>query len=204
LLADIQTGLFSELSTDGPRVDPLRRSLQQAYVDHLIDVIAESNAAPAGEQADQPAALSIDTRAAARVSLGQLKARLDDVAPTVADPATRAHLEDLRARISAAGVAPIEPAMADASDTAQSSEGAGQIAVTFACADDVAIDAVFDNASDNVILTMNDETLTLPHVESGSGAKYSDGTTTFWTKGDEAFVQVNDETVISDCVAQSE
>jgi membrane-bound inhibitor of C-type lysozyme len=204
LLADIQAGLFSELSTDGPRVDPLRRSLQQAYVDHLIDVIAESNAAPAGEQADQPAALSIDTRAAARVSLGQLKARLDDVAPTVADPATRAHLENLRARISAAGVAPIEPAMAEASDTAQSSEGAGQIAVTFACADDVAIDAVFDNASDNVILTMNGETLTLPHVESGSGAKYSDGTTTFWTKGDEAFVQVNDETVISDCVAQSE
>jgi membrane-bound inhibitor of C-type lysozyme len=51
---------------------------------------------------------------------------------------------------------------------------------------------------------MNGETRTLPRVESGSGAKYSDGTTTFWTKGDEAFVQVNDEMVISDCVAQSE
>ena|GEM_PF-864432 len=91
---------------------------------------------------------------------------------------------------------------AEETGSAQTEAGAESIAVTFACANDVTIDAVFDNASDNVTVTMNGETLTLPHVESGSGAKYSDGTTTFWTKGDEAFVQVNDETVIDGCVAQ--
>ncbi len=39
-------------------------------------------------------------------------------------------------------------------------------------------------------------------VESGSGARYSDGTTTFWNKGDEALVEVDDEIVYQNCVAQ--
>ena len=115
------------------------------------------------------------------------------------------------ALIASACVAPVAPVnqgsaptTADETNAAQTAADADQTSVTFACANDVTIDAVFDNASDNVTVTMNGETLTLPHVESGSGAKYSDGTTIFWTKGDEAFVQVNDETVIDGCVAQSQ
>ena len=64
------------------------------------------------------------------------------------------------------------------------------------------IEVVFDNDARTATVTLPDGTLELPQVEAASGARYSDGTTTFWTKGDEAFVQVNDETVISDCVAQ--
>ncbi len=87
-------------------------------------------------------------------------------------------------------------------DSAASQEGMSIINVTYACADDVTIEAVFDNDVRTATVTLPDGTLELPQVESASGAKYSDGTTTFWTKGDEAFVQVNDETVISDCLAQ--
>ncbi|SHO46837.1 MliC family protein [Desulfopila aestuarii] len=33
------------------------------------------------------------------------------------------------------------------------------------------------------------KTINLPHVRSGSGAKYSDGINTFWSKGEEAYFQ---------------
>ena len=51
-------------------------------------------------------------------------------------------------------------------------------------------------------LTMEGETLELPLVPAASGAKYSDGTTTLWTQGGEAFIEVNDEIVYQNCVAQ--
>lgn len=41
--------------------------------------------------------------------------------------------------------------------------------------------AVFDNAADAVTVTLPDgRTVTLPRAVSGSGARYSDGTETFW------------------------
>jgi membrane-bound inhibitor of C-type lysozyme/heat shock protein HslJ len=80
--------------------------------------------------------------------------------------------------------------------------GSNVIDVTYACADDVTIEAVFDNDTRTATVTLPEGTLDLPQVEAASGARYSDGTTTFWTKGDEAFVMVDDETVISDCLAQ--
>lgn len=39
---------------------------------------------------------------------------------------------------------------------------------------------------DAITLEMHEGPRRLPHVESGSGAKYSDGSLTFWTKGDSA------------------
>jgi putative lipoprotein len=33
--------------------------------------------------------------------------------------------------------------------------------------------------------------LKLPQVISGSGARYSDGETTFWIKGDDAYMEIN-------------
>jgi len=210
-------GLFNELEAESPRVDPLRRSLQRGYVDRLMSSLDDSGAGADDPSAQVQAILGAtstdlsDMRAAARMNLARLQGALDAAIPNTTDPATLAHLEDLRAQIASAGVAPASPAsqgtapvMGEETDAAQTEAGADQIAVTFACADDVAIDAVFDNANDTVTIDMNGETLTLPHVESGSGAKYSDGTTTFWAKGDEAFVQVNDETVIDGCVAQSQ
>lgn len=73
----------------------------------------------------------------------------------------------------------------DAHDETSSSEASATstVEVTFVCPNGTAIDAVFDNAAKTVIITLADETLTLLQVESGSGARYSDGTTTFWNKG---------------------
>lgn len=73
------------------------------------------------------------------------------------------------------------------------------IKATFVCPDGTEIDAVFDNAAGTVTISLPDDTLTLPQVESASGAKYSDGTTVFWNKGDEAFVEVDGETIYDGC-----
>lgn len=37
------------------------------------------------------------------------------------------------------------------------------------------------------------KTLSLPHVASGSGARYSDGTVSYWGKGEEALLEAGDE-----------
>jgi len=41
--------------------------------------------------------------------------------------------------------------------------------------------------------------LRLPHVISGSGARYSDGKTTFWNKGRSVLVEVDDRVIVQDC-----
>lgn len=43
----------------------------------------------------------------------------------------------------------------------------------------------------------------LDHVPSGSGAKYSDGILTFWSKGNEAFVERGSGRIFSDCIGES-
>jgi membrane-bound inhibitor of C-type lysozyme len=49
------------------------------------------------------------------------------------------------------------------------------------------------------LLTLNGKTLKLPQAISGSGARYSDGHTTLWIKGDGAFVMEGDKITIKDC-----
>jgi membrane-bound inhibitor of C-type lysozyme len=44
----------------------------------------------------------------------------------------------------------------------------------------------------------------LPHVISGSGARYGDGKTTFWNKGNDALLEVDDKIVVQDCALQGE
>jgi MFS superfamily sulfate permease-like transporter len=46
--------------------------------------------------------------------------------------------------------------------------------------------------------------LRLPHVIYGSGARYSDGKTTFWNKGDSVLMEVGDRVVVQDCMLQGE
>jgi membrane-bound inhibitor of C-type lysozyme len=41
-------------------------------------------------------------------------------------------------------------------------------------------------------------------VISGSGARYSDGKTTFWNRGRSVFVEVDDKIVVQDCMLQGE
>jgi hypothetical protein len=44
----------------------------------------------------------------------------------------------------------------------------------------------------------------LPHVISGSGARYSDGKTTFWNKGRSVLVEVDDKIIVQDCMLEGE
>ncbi|MCG8155729.1 MliC family protein [Brenneria goodwinii] len=39
----------------------------------------------------------------------------------------------------------------------------------------------------------------LPQVASASGVKYSDGTYTFWSKGNHAFIQRGERVIVDDC-----
>ena len=51
-----------------------------------------------------------------------------------------------------------------------------------------------------VSFLMDGEQLKLKQVIAASGAKYSDGKYTFWSKGQNAFVERNDKVIMSDCV----
>ncbi|MEY4923168.1 MAG: hypothetical protein RLY17_1885 [Pseudomonadota bacterium] len=59
---------------------------------------------------------------------------------------------------------------------------------------------MLDNRQDKVSFIMNGEQLTLPQVRAASGAKYSDGHYTFWSKGNSAFIERNEKIIINDCV----
>lgn len=58
------------------------------------------------------------------------------------------------------------------------------------------------DGSDDVRLTFGSKVITLPKVESASGARYSNGSVTLNTKGDEAFVEVGDKVLFENCLAQ--
>ncbi|MFU9138593.1 MliC family protein [Erwinia tasmaniensis] len=58
---------------------------------------------------------------------------------------------------------------------------------------------VLDNAREEVNLILDGNPVTLKQEVSASGARYSDGTYTFWSKGDEAFIERNDKPIINDC-----
>lgn len=56
-----------------------------------------------------------------------------------------------------------------------------------------------DNKQEKVNLVLDGKQLTLPQVPAASGAKYSDGHYTFWSKGDTAFVERNEQVILNDC-----
>jgi membrane-bound inhibitor of C-type lysozyme len=49
--------------------------------------------------------------------------------------------------------------------------------------------------------TFGSKVTVLPQTESASGARYSDGSVTLFTKGDKAFVEVGNNTLFRNCVA---
>jgi putative lipoprotein len=56
------------------------------------------------------------------------------------------------------------------------------------CGNELYVVAEFRPATDDVWLFLPGKSGSLPHVPSASGAKYDDGETTFWAKGDKASV----------------
>jgi len=108
LVNDLQTGIFSELDKPEPKVDPLRRQLQRAY----IDILKTEFQPP--QQAQQTVTLpgrgpvsiggtsgSSELRGVARAALAQLGTKLGSAAGKAKDPATAAHLNDLKAEVAA-------------------------------------------------------------------------------------------------------
>lgn len=57
-----------------------------------------------------------------------------------------------------------------------------------------------DGQESTVSLVMDGEQLKLKQVMAASGAKYSDGKYTFWSKGQNAFVERNGKVIMSDCM----
>ncbi|ADW74372.1 MULTISPECIES: MliC family protein [Rahnella] len=57
-----------------------------------------------------------------------------------------------------------------------------------------------DKPAQQVSMVLDGEQLKLKQIESASGTQYSDGHYTFWSKGNQAFVQRGENVIIDDCV----
>lgn len=76
--------------------------------------------------------------------------------------------------------------------------------LSFRCPDGRTVLAQFEPKDEYVHVRFDGGELRLPHVISASGARYSDGKTTFWNKGRSALVEINDKIVMQDCAVQEE
>lgn len=74
--------------------------------------------------------------------------------------------------------------------------------LTFRCPDGQVVMAQFQPQDQFVSVRFAGRELRLPHVISGSGARYSDGKTTFWNRGRSVLMQVDDKIVVQDCMLQ--
>lgn len=100
LVNDVQNGIFSELNSEKPKIDVLRRGLQRAYLDHL-----KAELIPA-KDGGGPVFLgdgggSSDFRAVARVALKRLQGQVRVAEGRTTDAITVAHLEDCAREIEA-------------------------------------------------------------------------------------------------------
>jgi membrane-bound inhibitor of C-type lysozyme len=76
--------------------------------------------------------------------------------------------------------------------------------LTFRCPDGQTVMARFEPHDQFVSVQFEGRDLRLPHVISGSGARYSDGRTTFWNRGRSALVGVDDKVIMQDWMLQGE
>ncbi|HEX9274025.1 MAG TPA: MliC family protein [Candidatus Binatia bacterium] len=76
--------------------------------------------------------------------------------------------------------------------------------LSFRCPDGQVVMAQFQPQDQFVNVRFAGRELRLPHVISGSGARYSDGKTTFWNTGRSALVEVDDKVIVRNCMLQGE
>jgi membrane-bound inhibitor of C-type lysozyme len=75
--------------------------------------------------------------------------------------------------------------------------------LSFRCPDGQTVMAQFHLPEDQFVnVRFAGRELRLPHVISGSGARYSDGKTTFWNRGRSVLMEVDDKIVVQDCMLQ--
>jgi hypothetical protein len=103
LFGDMHRGLFSELSAVRPNVDAYRRNIQRAWVDQMDRLVSTPLATPVPAGAfggfTPPTPRPADARALARADLVDLDGQLRLAIIKTTDRVTRAHFQDLRARI---------------------------------------------------------------------------------------------------------
>ncbi len=107
LVNDLQDGIWSELKSSGdPKIEPMRRELQRAYLDILkreFDGAAAPTGGLGGFGGGGGAKSNVsELRAVARSALRTLATRIATVLPSITDAGTRAHLEDSASEIEAA------------------------------------------------------------------------------------------------------
>ena len=77
--------------------------------------------------------------------------------------------------------------------------------LSFRCPDGQTVMAQFHLPEDQFVnVRFAGRELRLPHVISGSGARYSDGKTTFWNKGRSVLMEVDEKVVVQDCSLQGQ
>ncbi len=89
MLADLRKGIFSELSSSNVIIDLYRRNLQRTYVDVMIARMSADG-------------VSGETRSLVRGNLRDLSRSIDASLGRAREDATRYHLEDLKAVLTAA------------------------------------------------------------------------------------------------------
>ncbi|MGH7564815.1 MAG: MliC family protein [Gemmatimonadota bacterium] len=84
-----------------------------------------------------------------------------------------------------------DPDAVTSTDTATPSGTAGTrpSSVSYGCSDEYRFVAQMMDGGDSVRLLLPDTTLTLPHVVSASGARFSEGGYAYWSKGNEALLE---------------
>ncbi|MGQ9645994.1 MAG: MliC family protein [Thermodesulfobacteriota bacterium] len=60
----------------------------------------------------------------------------------------------------------------------------------------------FDSRAEMVMLTIDRRWIYLPRVPSASGAKYSDGNSIFWMKGEVASIEIDRSRIFQNCRPQ--
>lgn len=70
---------------------------------------------------------------------------------------------------------------------------------TYQCDDGKTLLVEFDTRGEMVMLTINRRWIYLPKVPSASGAKYSDGNSVFWVKGDVTTIEIDQSTRFQNC-----
>jgi membrane-bound inhibitor of C-type lysozyme len=75
--------------------------------------------------------------------------------------------------------------------------------LSFRCPDGQTVMAQFHLPEDQFVdVRFAGRELRLPHTISGSGARYSDGKTTFWNRGRSVLVQIDDKIIVQDCMLE--
>jgi membrane-bound inhibitor of C-type lysozyme len=69
----------------------------------------------------------------------------------------------------------------------------------YLCEDGKSFTLEIDTKEDCVILSLDGKPIKLPRVTSGSGARFSNGRTTVWLKGNEAVIEMDGKIVIKNC-----